>query len=92
MASSRETAVPRALGTRPPQPKGSASAGPLELEHLSEHEGWAVIENGRQINPFIRTAAALAFYLSREKLTDRITNLELLPANLQEVAKRAYKK
>lgn len=82
---------PSTLGTRPPQPKGPASAGPLLLEHLSEHEGWAVIEDGRQVNPYIRTAEALAFYLSREKLTDRITNIDQLSAKLQEIAKRKYK-
>ncbi|MBO0360665.1 hypothetical protein J0X19_22080 [Hymenobacter sp. BT186] len=58
-------AAPRPLGARPPQPKGPASAGPLLLEHLSEQEGWALIEDGRQVNPCIRTAPALAFYLSR---------------------------
>jgi len=84
-------AAPRTLGTRPPQLKGPDPAGPLLLEHLSDEEGWAILENGRQVNPYIRTAPALAFYLSREKLTDRITNLDQLPASLQEIAKRRYK-
>jgi len=84
-------AAPRTLGTRPPQLKGPDPAGPLLLEHLSDEEGWAVVENGRQVNPFIRTAEALAFYLSRNKLGTRITNLDLLSPHLQELAKRPYK-
>ncbi|WP_165768281.1 hypothetical protein [Hymenobacter amundsenii] len=42
--------------------------------------------HGRQVNPFTRTAPALAYYLSRERLAGRISNLELLPARLQEIA------
>lgn len=84
--------APHTLGTRPPQLKGPEPAGPLLLEHLSEEEGWAVLTaQGRKVNSYIRTAAALAFYLSREKLTARITNLDELPPTLQAVAQRAYK-
>lgn len=77
---------PRNLGARPATPAGPTSSGPLLLEHLSDEEGWAVIENGRQVNPFIRTAPALAFYLCREGLTARIENLDVLPLVLRDIA------
>ncbi|MCA8830546.1 hypothetical protein [Hymenobacter pini] len=77
---------PRNLGARPARLAGPTSSGPLQLEHLSDEEGWAVLENGRQVNPFIRTAAAMAFYLCREGLTSRIENLDELPPALRDIA------
>lgn len=79
--------LPRGLGARPARPAGPNPSGPLLLEHLSEHEGWAVLdERGRQVNPFIRTAPALAYYLRREQLSGRIQNLDVLPPLLRDIA------
>lgn len=81
---------PRSLGARPRRPVGPDSSGELLLEHLSEFEGWAVLDAaGRQVNPFCRTAPALAYYLSRERLAGRIGNLDVLPAKLQEIARKS---
>ncbi|OUJ68610.1 hypothetical protein [Hymenobacter crusticola] len=68
------------------------TSGPLLLEHLSEEEGWAVLtEAGKQINPFIRTAPALALYLARNKYAERVTNLDTLPPLLQGIAVGTHK-
>ena len=77
---------PRDLGARPRQSAGPSASAPLLIEHLSEYEGWAVIENGRQVNPFCRTAPALAYYLSREGLTARVANLDVLQSPLRDIA------
>ena len=78
--------MPRNLGARPATPAGPSRSGPLQLEHLSDEEGWAVLEAGRQVNPFCRTAPALAYYLCREGLTGRIENLDQLPPVLRDIA------
>lgn len=82
---------PRNLGARPRPLAGPSPSGELLLEHLSEEEGWAILQNGRQVNPFLRTAPALAYYLFREQLTARIQNLDELPPVLQEIARYGRK-
>ncbi|GAA3953880.1 hypothetical protein [Hymenobacter algoricola] len=79
------TAAGAAPGRRKPRP---GTAGQLLLEHLGDEEGWAVLSGGQQLNPRILTAAALALYLSRNKLAARISNLDVLPVALQLVARR----
>lgn len=77
---------PHNLGARPARPAGLSRTSPLLLEYLGEEEGWAVLDAGRQLNPFIRTAAALAFYLRRQRLATRIENLDELPPLLRGIA------
>jgi hypothetical protein len=88
-AKSVSKKMPAAAGAAPARRRpGPDTVGPLLLEHLGEEEGWAVLSGGHQLNPRILTAAALALYLSRNKLAARITNLDELPPELQVVAKR----
>ncbi|TGE26906.1 hypothetical protein [Hymenobacter metallicola] len=81
--------MPTSAGQDPRRQLQPSTSGPLLLEHLSDEEGWAVLtEQGRQLNPFLRTAPALAYYLAREKLGAHVTNLEALGAEvLQRIAR-----
>lgn len=81
--------MPSSAGARPTQQR-AATGDELLLEHLSEQEGWAVLdERGQKLNPPLATAPALAYYLRRHRLAGRVSNLDVLPFHLQSISKSA---